>query len=629
RVLDEEKIRKTNWYRRQPFTLLGEPPRPLERLLKELEVRPRQKTELIDVTMATETSGEAALIVNAVVSHYRKESSAEINDARTEKLKELKKRRDALAEQIAAASRQLLDIKVGFNGNLPKGRVEQLSTDLAEARRELSRLHVEQQVDAFRIEQFAKQWAATQAQAPVDSESDHLTGSSAYANDATWFQQNQDVDTKRHQLEVARQRYGGEHPQIEALQSELVYALDQLCKIEQRLDANPLLNTESLEAQQDGQVTTPSRLKARQAVRQTRIDLLQERAGKLQTTIADTNKLAREQADERADLARKRRLLDQIDERIKILDTERTPGRISIASIALAGKRPSRDRRLMLTALALCAAIMIGIAAGYLRTMMDPAIHEAGDIAGVTRTPFLGQLPDLSDMLPDPLDWRSNSAVHESVRMVRTAVLRRLSRLGSSAVVVTSPEPNTGKTSVAILLSKSLGQLGKKVLLVDADLQQRSLSLLFDSDDRAGLTSILDGKTVDKAEIVASNGREFDFLPAGTPVSEGDPELLANGAFAAWLQRWKRQYDFVVLDSPPVLSTADARILGEQTDGTIMVLRAAHTRRVDALEAFAGLGAIGARLLGTILTGANESAVYYRKTDHGPSAALADTSPSA
>ncbi len=145
--------------------------------------------------------------------------------------------------------------------------------------------------------------------------------------------------------------------------------------------------------------------------------------------------------------------------------------------------------------------------------------------------------------------------------------------------------------------------LGKKTLLVEADLRRPSLSLRMKVESSAGFASLLTGRDKEEKTIVASGIADLDVLPAGECPPDFNAELLANGVFSSCLTRWKQRYDFVILDSPPVLPVADARILAGQADGTIMVLRASHTRRVEVVQAYADLSAAGGRLMGTILVG--------------------------
>jgi capsular exopolysaccharide synthesis family protein len=203
--------------------------------------------------------------------------------------------------------------------------------------------------------------------------------------------------------------------------------------------------------------------------------------------------------------------------------------------------------------------------------------------------------------------------MEESIRMLRTTLLQRLpkSEGSGSAMTITSAGTNVGKTTLAILLARSLQQLEKRVLLVDTDFRRSSLSRMMGVEDHCGLVELLTGQSSPEDVVVSSSVNGFHLLPAGKRQAREDSDLLANGIMSACIKRWKEGYDFVILDGPPALSTADGRILAGQTDGAIMVLRASQCTRGDAVEASAGLSDAGATLLGTVLVGARDRSEYY------------------
>jgi capsular exopolysaccharide synthesis family protein len=153
---------------------------------------------------------------------------------------------------------------------------------------------------------------------------------------------------------------------------------------------------------------------------------------------------------------------------------------------------------------------------------------------------------------------------------------------------------------VAVLLARSLAQLGKRTLLVEADLRRPALSQNLKLDSRAGLAALLAGTVDEKNVLVPTDLENLDLVPAGARPGEFNAELLANGVFTDCLERWRKAYDFVLLDSPPVPVVADARILAAHADGTILVLRSAHCRRTEVMRAYLDLQAGGSSLLGTI-----------------------------
>ncbi|MHC4093769.1 MAG: CpsD/CapB family tyrosine-protein kinase, partial [Planctomycetota bacterium] len=338
--------------------------------------------------------------------------------------------------------------------------------------------------------------------------------------------------------------------------------------------------------------------------------------------------LAKEIAQIGDQLSRERKVYNQVEARLEALEMEqKAPGRISVASKAVAPAQPFRDRRFLLTAMALCGAMMTGLVVAHLRSSVNPKICEAGDVQRAVQVPFLGQLPPMSTN--GSSDGSCDRITKESMRMVRTALLERLGGAEDRVVLITSSSGQVGKTSVAIGLAKSMAHLGKKTLLVEADLRRPVLSERLGLGTNAGLAAVLAGAATDTQVIVSGGIPRLDVLPAGDQAEKFDSELLANGVFAAYLRRWRNSYDLILLDSPPVLPVADARILAGQADGTIMVLRSSHSRRSDVVQAYADLSAAGGRLLGTILVGVRDESRYGnyntdRQTSSGSSFALRD-----
>jgi receptor protein-tyrosine kinase len=291
-----------------------------------------------------------------------------------------------------------------------------------------------------------------------------------------------------------------------------------------------------------------------------------------------------------------------------VLDAEsNAPLNIRVSTASLPSV-PDRDRRLLLSVMAMAGGLIGGLAVAYLRSATDSRIRVASDLPFAPRTPFLGYLPQMPaalDPAAEPAPW-----LQECMRMVRTSLLERLHGSENPVVLITSCSAGAGKSSVAVLLGRSLAHLGKKVLLVEADMLRPSLAPRLGLDEGPGLAGILTGAANDKDAIRKTGEPGFDVLPAGVPQEGFDAELLANGVFAASLRRWRGKYGFVLLDSPPVLPVADARILSRHADGTIMVLRAAHSRKPDIVRACADLNAAGGSLLGTIMVGGIREAGY-------------------
>ncbi len=620
RVLDLESVRATAWYRRDAgslMSMLRAPLSSLERLKDDLSIRPRRNTELIDVSMTAMESADAALIVNAVVDEYKKLSDETMRESDIHRLEMLTSERAALQREIdgIVATKFNLSKRLGTTGS--EELRSQLSSHLSSLEAEEERLQRELAMAQWELEILPvpsrDEDVDTVDTDGSDAEDPREDSQLRYAADVEWRGLNSGLDMARHELELARKRYGEAHPRIVELIASVDYAERMLREREAQLAQEWDGDVPQVASTTVGTVGPGSRAGLeRQAQRLERqIGLLSEEIQRQRNRVAEAGDVAKDIAHYDEEIRYKRELYDAVRSRLSQLDMEsKATARISVAAHAIAPTQPHRDRRILLSVMALAGALAAGLAVGYLRVSTDPRIREVSDIRPAGRIPFLGELPPF----PKSMDLMADCdpAITEGVRMVRTALLARLADTGSRVVLITSSSSGAGKTSVAVMLSRSLAQVGKRTLLVEADLRRPSLSGYLKLKPSPGLAASLNGSIDDSAAIISTGVPGFDVLPAGDCPADVDSDLLANGVFSACLDRWKKSYDYVLLDSPPFLPVADSRMLAAQADGTIMVLRMAHCRRTEVVEAYAGLGTGGGTLLGTVLLGSAR-----RRSDYG------------
>jgi capsular exopolysaccharide synthesis family protein len=155
-------------------------------------------------------------------------------------------------------------------------------------------------------------------------------------------------------------------------------------------------------------------------------------------------------------------------------------------------------------------------------------------------------------------------------------------------------------------LGRALARSGRRGILVDGDLRQPTLHTIFSCGRSPGLVEILKGEAPISATTVAGDAARNGSIPALNLIPAGDSlhsdwSLLASSRMEKLLQELRRQYDFVLIDSPPMLQLTDARILGRLADAVVLICRAGHTRPEQMLEAARLLAVDGSALFGTIL----------------------------
>jgi len=181
-------------------------------------------------------------------------------------------------------------------------------------------------------------------------------------------------------------------------------------------------------------------------------------------------------------------------------------------------------------------------------------------------------------------------------------------------LVVTSPGPGEGKTTVTANLGLMLAAIGRRVLLVDGDMRKRDLHEMFALLNERGLNTLLKTDIEDQCLanfVQQTNIPGLSVLTSG-PHSPESAHLLHSAELSKLITLLKRDYDFVLVDTPPVLPVADARIIGQLADGVVLVARACQTSRDAAAAAYRRLAADGSKVLGLILNDWNPSSSTHK-----------------
>ena len=199
----------------------------------------------------------------------------------------------------------------------------------------------------------------------------------------------------------------------------------------------------------------------------------------------------------------------------------------------------------------------------------------------------------------------------EAFRMLRTALAFATAERKVRTIAVTSPGPSEGKSTVAVNLASVLAQAGSRVLLVDADLRHPTLHTVFRRNKKPGVSDLVILSSSPDRAVFATGLDGLFCLPCGT-VPPSPADLLTLTATGKLFKRLAGEYDYVVIDTPPVLVAADTPIIGTIADTTIMVVRVGRTA-LDALDhARAAMLNGGAHLCGLVLNDVKRSGRYGR-----------------
>ncbi|MDL9948869.1 polysaccharide biosynthesis tyrosine autokinase [Gordonia sp. ABSL11-1] len=285
----------------------------------------------------------------------------------------------------------------------------------------------------------------------------------------------------------------------------------------------------------------------------------------------------------------------------------------TIVSPGTASAAPVSPKPIRNTVLAGLVGAFIGCLLALLWRRLDSKIRDVESVELMTAKPALGVVPD--DTLLEgrrTLDFSFGaSEASEGYRRLRTNLSFASIDRPAKRILVTSPSQGEGKTTTSLNLAASIAESGKRVVLVDADLRKPTVASALGVNPAIGLTNLLaDGG--DFHEYVQGTGvTGLDVLASG-PLPPNPSELLGSQRASSAFDQLATAYEYVIVDSPPVLPVTDAVVLVQWMDGVILVVRAGSTRRHELSGAVNHLMSSSCTLLGSVVNG-----VRFRSGSYG------------
>jgi len=262
-----------------------------------------------------------------------------------------------------------------------------------------------------------------------------------------------------------------------------------------------------------------------------------------------------------------------------------TVGNVRIIDTALTAEKPIKPKKAMIVLLSLVLGLFLGIAVAFVRRAMNKGVEDPDAIEKNIGIPVYANVPlSVKQALLDK-DVAAGKAKHavlcehdskdqaiEGLRSLRTNLHFALLEAKNNIVMITGPAPGVGKSFVSTNFAHVVAQANQKVLLIDADLRKGHINKEYDMTRGPGLSELIIGE-IDKATAVRSSGFEnVDVLTTGD-LPPNPSELLMHENFEKYLGEFSKDYDLVLIDTPPLLAVTDAAVVGRLCGTTFVLLR--------------------------------------------------------
>ena len=575
---------------------------------KRLHVELMRNSRMLEISFESIDAPLAAAVANALVNNYAEYNFRKKYDATRQasawmehQLDELKAKVERSQQALVDYERQNAIVNVSDKENVVEERLSDLSRDFTNA-----------QNDRVQKESLYELVRSNQSQAAVLVQDDllqHLQEKYADLSD---------------QYAEALGQYGPKFPKVVRLEGQLK-AMDSIIDSERRRVVERIHNDYNA-------------ARGREALLSDAVVQEKAEVGKLNQLLIRHNILKRE-------FETNQQLYDSLLQRLK--DATVSAGlratNIHVIDTAATPSSPVRPKRLLNLGIAAIVGLILGVTLAFVEEGLDNSIKSAEDVERLIAAPALAIVPVAGSEGRSPY-WRRNghrrnghreggpikgtadgavalavlkhpaSALSESYRALRTSILLSTAVRPPQVLLVTSPQPNEGKSCTSLNLALTLAQRGSRVLIVDGDLRKPVIAPHLGLTEECGLSGLLTGGAGELCQVLhqVEDMSHLWVLPGG-PTPPNPAELLSSPRMADVLQQLRERFDHIVVDSPPLLMVTDATILSTLVDGVVLVVESGVTVRGALLRAHALLENAGGRVLGVVMNKVDfrHDAYYY------------------
>ncbi len=569
-------------------------------LIGRIKVNPIRNSRLLDVGFEAEDPVLAAKVVNTIADAYIDQNLETKLAAVQNAVKWLHNRIEEERDKVEKAEHSLLRYKerhgiiTDFTSDVEKitaQKLAEMNTQVVEA-------------ESKRVEAETRYRQATALASSPD-----MLGSIPEVLDNELIQniKSMEVELYKRMSELSK-KYGRKHPRMLAIESEIKTLQER-------------------KTQEVDRVVSSLRNEYRVAL--AREESLKAALAKQKKESLDLNQKAIQYGVLQREAESARHMYDLLIKRFKetTLTEDMKTGNIRVIDSAEVSKHPVKPRRQRNILLAIIVGLLTGTGLAFFFEYLDNTIKIPEDVKRHLRIPYLGPVPvfeTASKSNPGQAVNQdlvtlhdSKSTASESYRGIRTNILFSSAESAPQVILITSAGPREGKTMTALNLGITMAQAGSKVMLLDCDMRRPKIHKAFGLAKDHGISNLLVGGEVADGALRHTPIPNLDVIPCG-PIPPNPSEMLGSKRMSALLDRLRKAYTHILIDSPPCTAVTDPAVLSKSVDGVVLVIRAGDTPKEMVKNGVAQFQAIGAHILGAILNGVNidRDKYYYYQYYH-------------
>ncbi len=540
-----------------------------------LRVTPIKNTKIVEISYVNKDPGIAKLVADAVVQAYMDEMLDIKLSTSSYSLKWMTAKAAEERDKLEKSERELQQFMRDNDLVTVENRLTILPQKLSEFSSQLSKAEAKKKELQDLLEQInaTKNNSESLEKLPVFASEDVLK-----AIRARIYKVNQNIQ------ELSK-KYGAKHPVMIRAKDEL-----RIIKEEKRFEINRIVST--------------IRNSYELAVSKQRS--LQELLSKTKAETLNLNEKFMQYSIMKREVDSNRVLYDTLQAGIKQQGVTKQSQSVNIwvikkATLPEAPSVPNKKKNLLLgIILGLFSGVGLALLIEYLDNTIS-TVQEIQENYGLTVLGAIEELQSKEESIDSYVLSRPLSPMAESYRLIRSALLLSSAAHPPKITLITSMNKSEGKTVTATNLARMLTQGGKKVLIIDCDLRRPRMHSLLRVRNNVGLSSYLAGEA-ERCSVVNIAKENISLIPSG-PVPPDPAELRGSPRMEKLLEYMSSEYDFIVLDSPPIASVTDSLTLSQYVDGIILVVKAGGTTKETFESGLKILHDIHARIIGVVLNG--------------------------